>query len=138
MTASQSRQTAHIAQNVSTLETQITSKADLDGTGKVPASQLPSYVDDVTEYAAAASFPATGETSKLYVDTSTNDVYRWTGSTYIKVSDAVSTSDEADRLATARLIGLSGDVTGSASFDGSADVTIAATVTGIRKRITYP
>jgi thiamine phosphate synthase YjbQ (UPF0047 family) len=102
--------------------------AELDATGKVPSAQLPSYVDDVLEYAAAANFPATGETGKLYVSLDTNDVYRWSGSAYVKVSDAVSSADQATKLATARTISLSGDVSGSTSFDGSANVSITATV----------
>ena len=51
--------------------------ASLDSTGKVPSSQLPSYVDDVLEYSAKSSFPATGESGKIYVDTSNNKTYRW-------------------------------------------------------------
>ena len=44
--------------------------------GKVPASQLPSYVDDVVEYDSKSAFPAEGETGKIYVDKSTNLTYR--------------------------------------------------------------
>lgn len=57
-------------------------KADLVG-GKIPSSELPSYVDDVVEYASTAAFPATGESGKIYVATDTNTSYRWSGSTYI-------------------------------------------------------
>lgn len=53
--------------------------------GKVPESQLPSYVDDVVEYDSKSDFPATGETGKIYVDKSTNLTYRWSGSTYIMI-----------------------------------------------------
>ena len=53
--------------------------------GKVPESQLPSYVDDVVEYDSKSAFPATGEEGKIYVDKSTNLTYRWSGSTYIQV-----------------------------------------------------
>lgn len=53
--------------------------------GKVPASQLPSYVDDVVEYESKSAFPATGEEGKIYVDKSTNLTYRWSGSTYIMI-----------------------------------------------------
>ena len=53
--------------------------------GKVPASQLPSYVDDVVEYNSKNDFPAAGEEGKIYVDKSTNLTYRWSGSTYIQV-----------------------------------------------------
>lgn len=37
-------------------------------------------------------------------------------------------ADSADQLSSARSIALSGDVTGSANFDGSANITIAATI----------
>lgn len=60
--------------------------ATLDGSGLVPSSQLPSYVDDVLEYADLASFPATGETGKIYVALDTNKCYRWSGSAYIYIT----------------------------------------------------
>ena len=63
--------------------------AELDASGKVPASQLPSYVDDVLEYSAKANFPTTGETGKIYVDTSTNKTYRWGGSAYAEISPSI-------------------------------------------------
>jgi hypothetical protein len=62
--------------------------ATLDANGLVPASQLPSYVDDVLEFADLASLPAEGETGKIYVALDTNKVYRWSGSTYIEISSS--------------------------------------------------
>lgn len=67
--------------------------ASLDGDGKVPSSQLPSYVDDVLEYNDFASFPATGAASIIYVDKATNRTYRWSGSTYIEISASPGTTD---------------------------------------------
>lgn len=64
--------------------------ATLDASGKVPTSQLPSYVDDVLEYSAKSSFPATGETGKIYVDTATNKTYRWGGSAYVEISASLA------------------------------------------------
>lgn len=64
--------------------------AELDSSGKVPSSQLPSYVDDVLEYSAKSSFPATGETGKIYVDTSNNKTYRWSGSAYVEISQSLA------------------------------------------------
>jgi hypothetical protein len=61
--------------------------AGLDGSGKVPATQLPSYVDDVVEVANYAALPATGETGKIYITLDTNFVYRWSGSVYVKISE---------------------------------------------------
>ena len=67
--------------------------ASLDGSGKVPASQLPSYVDDVLEYANAAARPASGETGKLYLTLDNNKVYRWSGSTYVEIVASPSSTD---------------------------------------------
>ena len=64
--------------------------ASLDSSGLVPSSQLPSYVDDVLEYSAKSSFPSTGETGKIYVDTSTNLTYRWSGSAYVEISKSLA------------------------------------------------
>lgn len=103
--------------------------ASLDSNAKVPASQLPSYVDDVAEYANEASFPTTGETGKLYIDQSDGDIFRWSGSAYVQINNAVSTSDSATQLATARDFSLTGDVTASAvSFNGTGDVTLSTSV----------
>ena len=188
--------------------------ASLDSTGKVPSSQLPSYVDDVLEYDSLSGFPGTGESGKIYVAKDTNKTYRWSGSGYVEISaslalgetsstaypgnkgkanaDAIaalqneqesyqtktdnslettsktvtgainevkdtadsakSTAESANskaqanasdianiksgttpagaasKLSTARTITLSGDVTGSVSFDGSANKTMTATL----------
>lgn len=64
--------------------------AELDATGKVPTSQLPSFVDDVLEYATKSAFPATGETGKIYVDLSTNLTYRWGGTEYVEISPSLA------------------------------------------------
>ena len=63
----------------------LNTKADLEG-GKVPSSQLPSYVDDVLEYANLASFPTTGESGKIYISIDTNKNYRWSGTVYVEIS----------------------------------------------------
>jgi hypothetical protein len=60
--------------------------ASLNGDGKVPASQLPSFVDDVLEFVNLAAFPETGETGKIYVAKDTNRTYRWSGSAYIEIA----------------------------------------------------
>jgi hypothetical protein len=65
--------------------------ASLDGGGLVPSTQLPSYVDDVLEFADLAAFPASGATGKIYVALDTNKIYRWSGATYIEVSPTVGT-----------------------------------------------
>ena len=67
----------------------LNTKADLDG-GKVPAWQLPSYVDDVLEFANLASFPATGESGKIYIAIDTNLTYRWGGSSYVVMTSSLA------------------------------------------------
>ena len=50
--------------------------ATLDASGKVPSSQLPSYVDDVEDVdGGIGNAPAIGEKGKIYVDTITNKTY---------------------------------------------------------------
>lgn len=88
--------------------------ATLDSNGKVPSSQLPSFVDDVIEgyfvpgdpeavpptYDAfygtrtgsgteqdpyVYSDPITGETGKIYVDIDNGNTYRWSGSIWVEI-----------------------------------------------------
>ena len=70
-------------------------KADLID-GKVPASQMPSYVDDTIEgyyyqgafYEDSAHTTAiTGERGKIYVDLIENKTYRWTGTIYTRIDE---------------------------------------------------
>lgn len=58
--------------------------------GKISEKYLPSYVDDVVEYSSKSLFPATGESGKIYIDTSDNVGYRWTGSQYVPVMTALT------------------------------------------------
>lgn len=64
-------------------------KADLED-GVVPASQLPSFVDDVLEFETKEDFPDIGESGKIYVETSTNLTYRWSGSDYVEISASLA------------------------------------------------
>ena len=64
--------------------------ATLDASGTVPAGQLPSYVDDVVEFAKKADFPAAGESSKIYVAKDDNKVYRWSGTAYVEISPSIA------------------------------------------------
>ena len=166
--------------------------ATLDTTGRVPSSQLPSYVDDVVigyynaednEFYSSGSFAEssklTAEWGKIYVDENTNKTYRYCGVPdasikYVEISSSlalgetsstayagdkgkanadaiadilelmgdaitdigdikdgnikVKKAESTDKLATARKISLEGDATGTVDFDGSADVSITATL----------
>lgn len=106
--------------------------ATLDSTGKVPSAQLPSYVDDVLEYASVAAFPATGETGKIYVETTDNTTHRWSGSAYVKITSG-EVSSVAGKTGVVTLV--KGDV-GLANVDNTADsakkVASAAKLTAAR------
>lgn len=132
--------------------------ASLDASGLVPASQLPSYVDDVLEYSALSAFPSTGEAGKIYVALDTGKLYRWSGSAYVYITsgavdsvngktgvvvlgkgdiglgnvdntaDAAKSVASAAKLATPRNLAYTGDATGQANFDGSANVSIGLTL----------
>lgn len=99
--------------------------ATLDASGLVPSTQLPSYVDDVLEYANLAGFPTTGEAGKIYVAIDTNKTYRWSGSAYVYITsgavDSVAGKTGVVVLDTlTRGTGLSGS-----NYNGSAATTWA-------------
>lgn len=121
--------------------------ATLDSSGQVPSTQLPSFVDDVLEYLNVAAFPATGESGKIYVETTGNTTYRWGGTGYVKITsgevssvagktgvvtltksdvglanadntaDSVKNVASAAKLTTARTLG-------GVSFDGTANINL--------------
>ena len=64
--------------------------ATLGSDSKIPAAQLPSYVDDVLEYDNKSAFPKTGEAGKIYVAKDTNLTYRWSGSDYVEISQSLA------------------------------------------------
>lgn len=111
-------------QDFKALKGQPNGLAELDGNGKVPASQLPSYVDDVMDayatytvsptgvlqniqlYADAEhETPIVGERDKIYVNVTPGEIsyqFRWSGSQWVHIdSNAI----------------IIGDITGTA-YDG--------------------
>ncbi|QLC65779.1 tail fiber domain-containing protein [Flavobacterium sp. LPB0248] len=124
--------------------------ATLDASGIIPTSQLPSYVDDVLEFTNLTSFPATGETGKIYIAKDTNKTYRWGASSYIYITsgavDSVAgktgvvtlakadvglanvdnTTDAAKNVLSATKLTTARTING-VSFDGSANITITDT-----------
>lgn len=115
--------------------------ASLDENGKVPAAQLPSYVDDVLEFPDYASLPATGESGKIYVLQTphtvggmTSSQFRWTGSGYAPIVASPGTTDSLSegstnkyfteaRVRSTQLAGLS---TGSGGAIGASDTVLSA------------
>lgn len=103
---------------IDAIQAELPLKADLVG-GLVPASQLPSYVDDVLEFNNLASFPVSGETGKIYVAKDTNKTYRWSGSAYIYItSGAVDSVFGRTGVVTAQ----SGDYNSDQVSEGSANL----------------
>lgn len=102
--------------------------ATLGADGLVPSTQLPSYVDDVLEFADFASLPVTGEASKIYVTLDDNQTYRWGGTVYVHIPAGVGMADEAVKLAVQRNIAVTGDASWNVNFDGTANVTAALTL----------
>lgn len=111
-------------QDFKALKGQPNGLAELDGNGKVPASQLPSYVDDVMDVYATYTVsptgvlqniqlyadaehetPIVGERDKIYVNVTPGEVsyqFRWSGSQWVHIdSNAI----------------IIGDITGTA-YDG--------------------
>lgn len=88
--------------------------ATLGEDGKVPSAQLPSFVDDVLEYSQKSSFPATGESGKIYIDLSNNTTWRWSGSAYVQIKGDL----------------VIGTTTGTA-YDGGSGNTLSGKVTNI-------
>lgn len=91
--------------------------ATLDGGGKIPSGQLPSYVDDVVEYNMLGGFPATGIAGILYIALDTNKQYRWAGSSYQQI-----TSGAVDSVAgKTGVVTLTSSDVGLGSVDNIAD-----------------
>lgn len=61
--------------------------------GKVPASQLPSYVDDILEANNFTALPGTGEVGKIYVTLDTGKIYRWSGTAYVEIAASPGSTD---------------------------------------------
>lgn len=108
--------------------------AGLGADGRVPADQLPSYVDDVLPYENQGAFPDTGESGKLYLAEDTNLLYRWvagsgdSGGSYVRISAGAGVADSAVKLQTARQFSIVGGATAAGvAFDGTANVALNVT-----------
>lgn len=75
---------------LASLKGSVNGLAELDGSGKIPSAQLPSYVDDILEFATLSAFPLTGESGKIYIAIDTNVSYRWSGSVYVEISSSLA------------------------------------------------
>lgn len=117
--------TGDLADRVEDLEEAVTSKADLEN-GKVPSAQLPSYVDDVLEFASTGEFPLSGESGKIYVARDTNASYRWSGSAYIEIARPTA-------FDTTPTQGSTNGITSGAVYDAIGDITtVLASVVSVQ------
>ena len=129
--------------------------ASLDGDGKVPSSQLPSYVDDVIEAYIVSGSTAlsagwlsktsggsalTPETGVIYVVMTSgeyqNKTYRWGGTTYVEISSAPGQATESSA-------GIAAIATQTEVNTGTNDTKIvtplklATYTTGMAKKATF-
>lgn len=117
--------TRQLTKTINGTTTNIVPVATLDSNGKIPASQLPSYVDDVMEYASFSDFPLTGETDKIYVALDTGFTYRWSGSQYVRLNTYdPATHTESGLMSAADKKKLDGVAEGATANEG--------TITGIK------
>lgn len=125
---------AQIQVDIAAIKGQPLGLAELDANGLVPASQLPSYVDDVLEYTNLSAFPAVGESGKIYIALDTNKAYRWSGSTYVYI-----TSGAVDSVAgkTGVVVLVKADV-GLSNVDNTSDLSkpiSTATQTALNSKV---
>lgn len=104
----------------------------LNDNNKIDSTYLPSYVDDVLEFTSKDKFPTTGESGKIYVTTDTNLTYRWTGSTYVEISQSLalgetSTTAYAGDKGKTAYENAEKAVVGIASAQSNDDVTLTTT-----------
>ena len=129
--------------------------ASLDGDGKVPSSQLPSYVDDVVDAyivsgatalsagwlsATSGGSALTPETGKIYVVLTAgeyqNKTYRWSGTTYVEISSAPGQATESTagiaQIATQTEVN-----TGTNDTDIVTPLKLATYTSGMAKKATF-
>ena len=129
--------------------------ASLDGDGKVPSAQLPSYVDDVVDAyivsgatalssgwlsATSGGSALTPETGKIYVVLTTgeylNKTYRWSGTTYVEIS--ASPAQATESTAGIAAIATQGEcTTGTNDTKFVTPLKMATYVSGMAKKSTY-
>ena len=69
--------------------------AKLNELGKIDPSQLPEYTSSVYEYSTKDNFPSSGYSNVLYIDKSTNLIYRWDGTQYVLITSGVQLGETA-------------------------------------------
>ena len=99
--------------------------ATLNSSGKVPAQQLPSYVDEVIQYSTKSNFPLLGEQDKIYIDLSDGIAYRWSGTTYFQMGNfevdsqlsSASTNPVQNKVVNQQITDIKSDLEESVRYD---------------------
>lgn len=102
--------------------------AELGSNGKVPASQLPSYLSEIKSFASRSAFPAAGDSSIIYVAEDTLVQYRWSGTAYVAISGGAGGSDL--ELGETSSTAYRGD-RGKTAYDHASDANKATTAKSI-------
>lgn len=88
--------------SINDIQSQLDTKVDiekiLDESGMIKASVLPGFVDDIIEgvlesdgtFTPLVSTSVVKESGKLYVDIATKKTYRWSGSSYVLISESLA------------------------------------------------
>jgi uncharacterized protein YqgV (UPF0045/DUF77 family) len=117
------------------LTTVLAKKADLGADNKIPASQLPSFVDDVIEVAdetALNTLPTEEKVSgKIYVTLNDNKSWRWGSSTFVEVSPSIGTNLAQGTNTTTGVV-ITSSTGNAATLNGATD-TLAGIMTAADK-----
>lgn len=110
----------------SNVQTQLNAKVPTSRTinGKALSTNITLSASDIGADASGAANTALNN-AKAYTDA---EITEWVGNKKVSEQISAATVASANKLATGRTITLSGDVSGSTTFDGSKNVTITATV----------
>lgn len=119
---------------ISTTYVKVSTKGQANGVatlgtdGRIPSSQLPSYVDDVIEgyynikgdgqFYKDSAFKTliSGETGKIYVDLSTNVTYRFAGTKEVTINNLTAVRDTYCEISSSLALG----TTSSTAYPGSS------------------
>lgn len=112
--------------------------APLNASAQIDSAYLPAYVDDVLETATESAFPVPGEQGKIYVARDTGDAFRWSGTSYIRISDRVTAAGITDSTTVGRAVVTASDQAAARTAIGAGTSSLVlGTTAGTAKEGTY-
>jgi hypothetical protein len=87
----------------------------LNSTALVDLQEIPTSLSEIKEYPSKSDFPSVGQTNLIYINTSYDFLYRWTGSSYKSIYGSSGSSDYSVSLTNARKIN-------GTSFNGTSNI----------------